>query len=259
MIAHVSHRAEAELKAINDLLNGNTCGFVANGAKVYISSRKATICDKVAAELSKQGPGQCLSIPADLQSSDDIEKLVAKLSECEPHGLHVLVNNAGANWGEALSTYPDESFDKVMTLNVRRIFTLTQKCVPLLEKATKREDPARIINIGSVDGIRVPALETYAYSASKAAVHHMSRVLAAHLGRRQITVNAVAPGPFPSQMMNATLDKHHDSIIQGIPLERVGVPSDMAGVCLYLASKAGSYVNGALIAVDGGSIIAPKL
>ncbi|KAJ1927063.1 hypothetical protein IWQ60_003255 [Tieghemiomyces parasiticus] len=234
-------------------------GFVANGAKVYISSRKASVCDKVAQELNRRGPGQCISLPADLQDANDIKRLVAAIAEREPRGIHVLVNNAGANWGESIDQYSDDAFDKVLTLNVRRIFTLSQLSLPLLEKAATVQDPARIINIGSIDGIRVPALETYAYSASKAAVHHMSRVLAAQLGKRHITVNAIAPGPFPSKMMDATLEKFHDHIVSGVPLGRVGQPRDMAGVCVYLASPAGAYVTGALIAVDGGSAVSAKL
>ncbi|KAJ1983970.1 hypothetical protein H4R33_004551 [Dimargaris cristalligena] len=234
-------------------------GFVANGAKVYISSRKASVCDEVARELNKQGPGQCLSLPADIQEIEQVKKLVSALNEKEPKGIDVLINNAGANWGEPIETYPDSAFDKILNLNVRRIFSLTQLCIPMLEKKSTFQDPSRIINIGSIDGIRIPSLETYAYSASKAAVHHMSRVLASHLGKRHITVNNVAPGPFPSKMMGATLEKFEDVIVRGIPLGRVGQPGDVAGACIYLSSKAGAYVSGTTIAVDGGALVASKL
>ncbi|KAJ3369981.1 hypothetical protein GGF31_004831 [Allomyces arbusculus] len=234
-------------------------GFVANGAKVYINARSAKVCDAAAAALTKQGPGQCISIPADLQSMDDIKALVAKVAERETK-LHVLVNNAGANWGAPVEEYPDEAFEKVMNLNVRRVFSLTQACLPLLTAAATDADPARIINIGSVDGIRVPALETYAYSASKAALHHMTRVMAAQLpSRAPITCNAVAPGPFESKMMAATLSKFQDAIVAGIPLGRIGHPNDMAGVCIYLSSPAGAYVTGTVIPVDGGAVVRAKM
>ncbi|KAL7750752.1 hypothetical protein RI367_003709 [Sorochytrium milnesiophthora] len=233
-------------------------GFVANGAKVYISARSKDVCDKVAAELTKRGPGKCISLPADLQSMDDVKKLVSDLSSREKK-LHVLVNNAGATWGEPLDTYPDAAFEKVLNLNVRRVFSLTQACLPLLRAAASAEDPARVINIGSVDGLRVPVLETYAYSTSKAALHHLSRTLASRLGPEHITVNSVAPGPFESKMMAATLAKAKDAIVSGIPLGRIGAPSDMAGVCLYLSSRAGSYQTGTTVPVDGGATVLAKM
>jgi NAD(P)-dependent dehydrogenase (short-subunit alcohol dehydrogenase family) len=164
----------------------------------------------------------------------------------------VLVNNAGANWGAPLAEYPDASFEKVLALNVKGVFNLTRALVPLLEKGAADGDPARVINIGSIDGIQVPALETYAYSASKAAVHHLTRVLAKRLAPSRVTVNAVAPGPFESKMMAATLDNFRDAIVQGCPLGRIGEPEDMAGVAIYLASRAGAYLTGAVIPVDGG-------
>jgi NAD(P)-dependent dehydrogenase (short-subunit alcohol dehydrogenase family) len=165
------------------------------------------------------------------------------------------VNNAGANWGAPLAEYPDAAWDKVLALNVKSIFHLTRACLPLLEKAVAPGDPARVINIGSIDGLRVPALETYAYSSSKAAVHHLTRVLANRLGPKGITVNAVAPGPFESKMMAETMRNFKDVIIASCPLGRIGEPEDMAGVAIYLASRAGAYVNGAVIPVDGGITI----
>ncbi|KAF9103078.1 hypothetical protein BGX27_010743 [Mortierella sp. AM989] len=232
-------------------------GFVVNGAKVYISARSAKVCDKVAEELTKLGPGQCISIPADLQSLDDVKKLTAEISKRESK-LHVLVNNAGANWGEAIATYPDQAFEKVMNLNLKRVFSLTQAMLPLLDAAATTTAPASIINIGSIDGIRTPPQETYAYAASKAALHQMTRVLAAHLGSRHITCNAIAPGPFESKMMAATLKEQGDKITQGIPLGRIGQPEDMAAICIYLSSRAGAYTTGAIIPVDGGALVKAK-
>jgi NAD(P)-dependent dehydrogenase (short-subunit alcohol dehydrogenase family) len=164
----------------------------------------------------------------------------------------VLVNNAGANWGAPFADYSDAAWDKVLALNVKAIFHLTRALVPQLEKAATAEDPARVINVGSIDGIHVPILETYAYSASKAAVHHLTRALARRLAPQRITVNAVAPGPFESKMMAETLQRFGDSIAESCPLKRIGTPEDMAGVAIYLASRAGAYVTGAVIPVDGG-------
>jgi NAD(P)-dependent dehydrogenase (short-subunit alcohol dehydrogenase family) len=224
-------------------------GFVAAGAKTYISSRKASTCDAVAAELSQLGT--CIALPADLSSEAECRRLADELGKREP-ALHVLVNNAGANWGAPMAEYPDSAWDKVLAINVKGIFHLTRFCVPLLEKAARPGDPARVINIGSIDGLQAPVLETYAYSASKAAVHHMTRVLAHQLAARGITVNAVAPGPFQSKMMAETLERFRDVIVGSCPLGRIGEPEDMAGVAIYLASRAGAYLTGVVIPVDGG-------
>ncbi len=224
-------------------------GFVENGAKVYISSRKKETCDKAAAELSKLGT--CISLPADLSTEAEANRLAAEIASREP-ALHVLINNAGANWGAPIAEYPDSAWDKVLAINVKGVFHLTRALIPMLEKGAKPGDPARVINIGSIDGLRAPLLETYAYSASKAAVHHLTRVLAMQLASRQITVNAVAPGPFESKMMEATLNQFRDAIVGSCPLGRIGEPEDMAGVAIYLASRAGAYVTGAVIPVDGG-------
>lgn len=224
-------------------------GFVENGARVYISSRKQEVCDRVAQELGRVGT--CVSLPADLSTETECRRLAAELAARES-ALHILVNNAGANWGAPLQEYPDSAWDKVLALNVKAVFHLTRALLPQLEAAAKPGDPARVINIGSIDGLRVPLLETYAYSASKAAVHHLTRVLAMQLAPRNITVNAVAPGPFESKMMAATLERFRDTIVAACPLGRIGEPEDMAGVALYLASRAGAYVTGAVIPVDGG-------
>jgi NAD(P)-dependent dehydrogenase (short-subunit alcohol dehydrogenase family) len=224
-------------------------GFVENGARVYISSRKAEVCDEVAADLSKVGT--CNSLPADLSTEAECNRLGDELASREP-ALHVLVNNAGANWGAPIETFPDSGWDKVLTLNLKSVFQLTRRLLPQLEQAASDDDPARVINVGSIDGIQVPDLDTFSYSASKAAVHQLTRVLAKKLAPRKITVNAVAPGPFESKMMAETLRNFGEHIVRSCPLGRIGTPEDMAGVAIYLASRAGAYMTGAVIPVDGG-------
>jgi NAD(P)-dependent dehydrogenase (short-subunit alcohol dehydrogenase family) len=227
-------------------------GYLEAGAKVYISARKKEVCDSVAAELSEIG--ECFSIPGDLSTTEGCKRLAEEFSEREP-SLHILVNNAGAAWGATLEEYPEAGFDKVMDTNVKGVFFLTQHLLPLLEKGARPGDPARVINVGSIDGIKVPFVENYAYAPSKAAVHHLTRVLAVKLGPRGITVNAIAPGPFESQMTRWLLENHKDQIEANCPLGRIGEPADMAGVAIYLASRAGAYVNGVVIPVDGGICI----
>jgi NAD(P)-dependent dehydrogenase (short-subunit alcohol dehydrogenase family) len=224
-------------------------GYVEAGAKVYISSRKADVCDEVAAELSKIGT--CVSIPADLAEEAECNRLAAEVTRLEP-SLDILVNNAGATWGAPLADYPSDAWDKVLTLNTKSPFLLTRALLPALESAGTADDPARVINVGSIDGIQVPIMETYAYSTSKAAIHQLTRHLARQLGPKHITVNAIAPGPFASKMMAATLRDFGDAIARSSPLGRIGRPDDMAGVAIYLASRAGAYVTGAIIPVDGG-------
>ena len=224
-------------------------GFVEAGAKVYISSRKADVCDRAAAELAQAGT--CVSLPADLSTEAGAHALADAVATRE-QALDILVNNAGANWGAPLAEYPDAAWDKVLALNVKSVFHLSRLLLPLLERAARPGDPARIINVGSIDGLHVPVLETYAYSASKAAVHHMTRVLARRLAPHGVTVNAVAPGPFESKMMAETLQRFRDAIVASCPLGRIGEPEDMAGVAIYLASRAGAYLTGAVIPVDGG-------
>jgi NAD(P)-dependent dehydrogenase (short-subunit alcohol dehydrogenase family) len=229
-------------------------GFIDAGAHVVISSRKQDVIDGVAAELSaRPGSRGCVAIAADLSRAEECDRLAAEVAEREPQ-LHVLVNNAGANWGEDYATFPDAAWDRVLDLNVKGVFHLTRALTPVLEANGTADDPARVINIGSVDGLHAPALETYAYSTSKAAVHHLTQRLAAKLARRHITVNAVAPGPFESKMMAATLEAFGDAIRSSVPLGRIGRPSDMAGVSIFLASRAGAYLTGAVIPVDGGLV-----
>ncbi|KAH7130270.1 hypothetical protein B0J11DRAFT_248175 [Dendryphion nanum] len=233
-------------------------GFVQNGAHVFISSRDAKACAQACDELNALGTGRADYITADFYKEEDITKLAAELKK-RAGKLHILVNNSGSNWGESFDTYPSAAWDRVLTLNLKRVFQLTQAVTPLLEAAASSEDPSRVINIGSVDGLRVPALETFAYSASKAGLHHMSRVLASHLGKRLITSNTIACGPFESKMMKATLEQFKEVIESGVPLGRIGTPEDVAGTCLWLGSRAGAWVNGATIALDGGSVVASKL
>lgn len=232
-------------------------GFITSGAKVYITGRDAKACTTTVNDLSPLG--SITAIPADLQKVSECERVIAEITAAEPKGLNVLINNAAANWGEEIDTYPDAAWTKVLTLNLQRVFTLTQLALPLMEKAGSLEDPARIINIGSIDGIRTPQLANYAYSASKAGLHHLSRALARELGPRGITSNTVAYGPFPTKMMKATLEAAGDAIRDEVPARRLGKPEDAAGSCLFLASQAGSYCNGALLRCDGGTSLVSKL
>jgi NAD(P)-dependent dehydrogenase (short-subunit alcohol dehydrogenase family) len=224
-------------------------GLLQAGARVYVSSRKKEAGDAAVEELS--AVGKVTSLPADLSREDECLRLAAEVGEREDE-LHILVNNAGATWGEPLSTFPTSAWDKVLDLNLKAPFFLTRAFLPLLEDGASQDDPARVVNIGSIDGLHVPPMHTYSYSASKAALHHLTRVLARELGPRHITVNAVAPGPFESKMMAETLRSFGPQIAERAPLRRIGRPDDMAGVVVYLTSRAGAYVTGAVIPVDGG-------
>ena len=230
-------------------------GLLRAGASVYISSRKRDVCDQVARELAEIGP--CAAIPADVSRTDGRAELVESMGVLEDC-LHVLVNNAGAAWAAPFADYPEAAFDKVFGLNVKAPFLLTRDLTPLLERGASEDDPARVINVGSMDGLHVPQLigtGTFAYSASKAALHHLTRTLAVELGPRNITVNAVAPGFFASRMTAGVLDRHGADIQAACPLGRLGRPEDMAGIAIYLASRAGAYTNGAVIPVDGGTLL----
>ena len=224
-------------------------GLLQAGARVYVSSRKAEAGDAAVRELSAFG--KVTSLPADLSREDECVRLAVEVGEREDE-LHVLVNNAGAPWGEPLATFPASAWDKVLDLNLKSPFFLTRAFLPLLEEAASADDPARVVNVGSIDGLHVPPMHTYSYSASKAGLHHLTRVLAKELGPRHITVNAVAPGPFESKMMAETLKNFGPAIAERAPLRRIGRPDDMAGVVVYLTSRAGAYVTGAVIPVDGG-------
>ena len=223
-------------------------GFVAGGARVYVSSRKADACEATASELSELGA--CQPLPADLSTEAGCRGLASELAEREDR-LHVLVNNAGNTWGAPLEDFDDAAWERVLSLNVKGVFHTTKFLVTALRAAATADDPARVVNVGSIDGLRVPILETYSYSASKAAVHMLTRHLAKKLAP-EITVNAIAPGPFESKMMAATLEAFGEQIVAGAPLKRIGRPDDMAGVAVFLASRAGAYLTGAVIPVDGG-------
>ena len=225
-------------------------GYLEAGARVYISSRKASACDAAAAELSKSG--ECISIPADLGTLEGVQHLAQQVAAHE-QAVHVLVNNAGATWGAPLEEFPDSGWDKVIAINLKGVFNLTMKLLPLLRRAAAKQDPARVINIGSIDGLRVPAFDNFSYSASKAGVHMLTRHLASKLVGEHITVNAIAPGLFPSKMTQFVFDGlGEEGASQNIPMRRPGAQDDIAGAAIFLASRAGSYVTGAVIPVDGG-------
>lgn len=235
-------------------------GFLLHGAKVYISSRKADVCDATAARLQDQYGGSCTSIPADLSELSSIETLVSAIAERESQ-LDILVNNAGSTWGAPLDEFPEVGWDKVMDTNVKGVFFMIQKCLPLLRKSATREDPARVINIGSVDGIKTPGFENFSYGPSKAAVHHLTRQMAAQLVREDIIVNAIAPGPFPSWMLSAGVGfggevegADWESVGRGNPRKRVGTMEDIAGLAIFLSSRAGAYTVGETITCDGGAV-----
>jgi NAD(P)-dependent dehydrogenase (short-subunit alcohol dehydrogenase family) len=224
-------------------------GLLQAGARVVISSRKPDACDEAVQHLSQYGDVR--AVPADLSSHDECRRLAEEVMASEER-LDVLVNNAGANWGEAIDTFPPSAWDKVLDLNLKSPFWLVQAFLPALRSAGTQDDPARVINVGSVDAIHVPPLQTYAYTSSKAGLHQLTRHLAKELGPQHITVNAVAPGPFQSKMMEATLDAFGEAIAAAAPLRRIGRDDDMAGVAVFLASRAGSYLTGTVIPVDGG-------
>jgi NAD(P)-dependent dehydrogenase (short-subunit alcohol dehydrogenase family) len=230
-------------------------GFVENGVRTYITARKADACAETAAELSKKG--ECIALPADLSTNQGREAFVAEITARETK-IDILVNNAGAAWGAPFEEYPDEGYDKVMDINVKAIFTLTRDLMPLLKQGASQQNPSRVINIGSIDGLRVSTMDNFAYGASKAAVHFLTKNLALRLGPKGVTVNAIAPGAFQSNMMNATLEKFQDKIESENPLGRIGSPEDMAGLALYLASNASKYMTGQVIALDGGRHIGAR-
>ncbi len=223
-------------------------GYVEAGVSVIIASRKEESLKEVTEELAPLG--DCSYLVADLSHEEGCRAFGQAVAE-RWDSLDILVNNAGANWGAPLAEQDAASWARVLDLNVEGVFHTTKFLLPLLKAAGTAEEPARVINIGSVDGIQVPAFETYAYSSSKAAVHQLSRHLAKHLAP-EITVNAIAPGPFQSRMMRATLEAAGDGMTKMMPLKRIGRPEDMAGAAIYLASQAGSFVTGAVLPVDGG-------
>ena len=222
-------------------------GFLRHGAKVYISARKAEACDRTAAELSALGP--CTSLPADVSSVAGVEALAAEITRREPK-LDILVNNAGAAWGAPFDEFPESGWDKVVDLNLKAPFFLTQALTPLLKRAAT-DHLAKVIHIASIDGVSVNPQETYSYAASKAGLIHLTRRMALKLAPERIAVSAIAPGAFASTMNKDARD-HADAVAQRVPAGRIGTPEDMAGAAIYLASRAGDYVMGSTLIVDGG-------
>jgi len=223
-------------------------GFIAQGATVYISSRKAEACFETAAELGEK----CIALPQDVSTVAGCKALAAQLAE-HTDRLDILVNNAGAAWGEPFDVFPEKGWDKVMDLNVKSPFFLTQALHPALKAAASPDRPAKVINITSIDGQRLNPWETYSYHASKSALIYLTKRMAARLIQDSINVTSIAPGAFASEMNRAARD-HGDAIARNIPAKRIGVDEDMAGAAIYLASRAGDYVVGDTITVDGGLV-----
>ena len=224
-------------------------GFLAHGAKVYISSRKAPVCIETAEELSKEG-GVCIALPQDVSTVEGAKALAADYAKHESK-LDILVNNAGAAWGAPFDEFPESGWDKVMDLNVKSPFFLTQALHAPLKAAASFEKPSKVINITSIDGIRPNPMETYSYHASKAGLIHLTRRMAAQLINDNIVVTSIAPGAFASEMNRAARD-HGEEISRHIPARRIGEDEDMAGAAIFLASRAGDYVVGSTLTVDGG-------
>ena len=237
-------------------------GFLLNGARVYINSRKVDVCNETAARLATKYGGDCIAIPGDMSDVGSIEDVFNELAKHEER-LDILVNNAGATWGAPIDEFPESGWDKVMDTNVKGIFFLTQKMLPLLRRSASAEDPARVINFGSVDGIKTPAFENFSYGPAKAAVHHLTRVMATHLIKENIIVNAIAPGPFPSWMLSAGVGfggkvegADWDAVGRNNPSGRVGTMEDIAGLAIFLSSRAGAYTVGETFTCDGGAVAA---
>jgi NAD(P)-dependent dehydrogenase (short-subunit alcohol dehydrogenase family) len=226
-------------------------GLLSHGAKVYISSRKGDACDETARELSALGP--CFSLPADVSTVEGARALAAAFAAREP-ALHLLVNNAGAAWGESFDSFPEKGWDKVMDLNLKSPFFLTQALHEHLRIGGKSR-PAKVINVASIDGVSVNPMETYSYAASKAGLIHLTRRMSLRLVKDNIVVSGIAPGAFASEMNRDARD-HGDQVAQRVPAGRIGTDEDMAGVAIYLASRAGDYVVGQTIVVDGGATLA---
>ncbi|ROQ68874.1 NAD(P)-dependent dehydrogenase (short-subunit alcohol dehydrogenase family) [Streptomyces sp. 840.1] len=252
-----SHAELFDLSGKRALVTGGTRGIgmmiarglLQAGARVVISSRDAEACAQAQEQLSAFG--EVRAVPADLSRHDECRRL-SSLVTAGSERLDILVNNAGAMWDEPLETFPDAAWDTVVDLNLKSPFWLVQALLPALRRAGTVDDPARIINIGSIAAIHIPQRPNYSYSSSKAALHQLTRVLAKELGPQHVSVNAVAPGPFPSSMMAATLDELGEAIAAAAPLRRIGRDDDMAGVAVFLAGRAGAYLTGAVIPVDGG-------
>lgn len=226
-------------------------GLTAAGARVLLSSRKAADAENAAAQLS--GKAKAVGIAADLTKAEGCAELVQRVQQ-ETDTLEILVNNAGRTWGNPLESFPDKGWDSVWPINVQTPFRLVRDLLPQLKAGARAGDPARVINIGSISGKAIEPLRAYSYVASKAAIHHLSRALAADLATSNITVNAIVPGYFPTHMTDHMRDDEEamSDLISRVPLARMGSPQDIAGACIFLSSRAGAYVTGAELVVDGG-------
>ena len=222
--------------------------YVRRGVRTYIASRNAAVCHQTAAELSAFGT--CIDIPADLSTLDGVRGLAQALAEREAH-LDILINNAGTGWVAAFEDFPEKGWDKALNLNLKASFFLTQQLAPLLRNAASAEQPAKVINISSVDGIYVTHDESYSYTASKAGLNHLTRLMAKRLAADHIHVNAIAPGAFATDM-NVVARNEPERIEEYVPASRVGRPEDIAGAAVYMASRAGDYLMGITLVVDGG-------
>jgi NAD(P)-dependent dehydrogenase (short-subunit alcohol dehydrogenase family) len=230
-------------------------GFLSQGAaKVYITARKAGPCEATARELTAEYDGECIALPIDISTVAGCDKLASEIIKLEPK-LDILVNNAGAAWGAEFDEFPESGWDKVMNLNVKSLFFLTKALAKPLRAAASAGRPAKVINIASIDGIFVNPMETYSYAASKAAVIHLTRRMATKLIKENIVVTAIAPGAFASDMNKAARD-NADEVAKRVPARRIGNEDDMAGLAIFLASRAGDYVVGNAIAIDGGVVYA---
>ena len=228
-------------------------GLLENGAKVYITARKVGQLEEMAAELSQYG--ECIGIPCDLSSVEEIERLVADISKRESK-IDILINNAGANWSAPIEDFPEGGWDKVMDINLKSIFFATQKFIPLLKAGGTVDDPSRVVNTASINGIRNSGMPTYAYTASKSAVIQLTQHLATDLSGYNINVNAIAPGLFPSKMTKQIVENEQmtDMVISQIPRGRMGTPEDIAGTAIFLCSRASAWMIGQTLTLDGGMI-----
>lgn len=223
----------------------------AGAARVYICARRAEACDAAAADLSRFG--ECVSVPCDVGTAEGVDALARAVEGREPR-LNILVNNAGVAWGAPVDTHPVDQVDRVLHINVTAVFHVTQRLLPLLRAAATPDDPARVVNIGSIDGLAIPMTPNYGYSASKAAVHMLTRHLAHALVQDHVNVNAIAPGLFPSRMTRWALEgSEHEAVLEAIPMHRAGTAEDVGGTAIYLCSRAGAYLTGVVIPVAGGA------
>lgn len=236
-------------------------GYLENGAKVYISSRKKDQCDATAQRLSERYGAECISIPANLSELSGIEALVSELSSREKH-VDILVNNAGVSWGAPLDEFPEIGWDKVFDTNVKGVFFLTQRVLPLLEARASKEEPSYVINIGSIDGLRSASFDTQSYGPSKAALHTLTQQLAGKLAKRHIIANAIAPGPFPTWMLSTGVgtggdveNTDWDAVGRLNPRKRVGTMEDISGLAIFLSSRACGFTVGSVITCDGGTFV----